>query len=436
MQWLNYKAVFQFPVLTIFIIAIAHCYFVHQSLTKMILERRQAIAHFAGIALKERLDSVVEVGLSLASRVQFRALIQEGKWDEAVQILKKVTNDLPYISRIFLSDVQGTEMAAVPELSGAVGKNFAFRDWYKGVTHQWKPYISEVYKRAAEPRYNVTAVAVPIKTDDGSVLGILVLQVRLDTILEWNQSLHMDNSGFVYFTDAKGHLAAHPTIPLQGDIVDFSSVPAVRWALEGQRGVAVNYNPVENQERLAAYEPIPGYKWAVVFQEPTETAFAGRNRTLFYLSGIYAFIVFLNFLLASIVCRIFEVHQKNRQQLLENQKRLNSILENAKDAIVTADSDGNVIGWNQTAQTMFGYTSAEMLGKSLTLILPERFRGPQQQGFEWSLKKGDAHFVGKTFQLEGLKKNGEECTIELSLSSWKINEEVFFTGIIRDITFR
>ena len=64
--WLGYKAVFQFPVLTILIIALAHSYFVYQSLTKMIFERRQAIAHFAGIALKERLDTVIEVGLSLS----------------------------------------------------------------------------------------------------------------------------------------------------------------------------------------------------------------------------------------------------------------------------------------------------------------------------------------------------------------------------------
>lgn len=135
----------------------------HRDLTESTLSRRQAIAYLAATALKGNLDRLTDIGISLATRVRFRQLIGKGEWEEAIEILQSIPKDFPFVDRLFLSDVNGTLMADTPELPDVRGRNFAFRDWYQGVKSHWNPYISDVYKRAAEPQLNVIAVALPIE---------------------------------------------------------------------------------------------------------------------------------------------------------------------------------------------------------------------------------------------------------------------------------
>lgn len=132
-----------------------------------------------------------------------------------------------------------------PYVSRVRGRNFAFRDWYQGVSRAWQPYISKVYKRAAEPQLNVIAIAMPIKASDQTVIGILVLQARLDILFEWSRGISVGPGGFTYFVDRQGQLAAHPNFPLQGEIVNFSKISSVKHVLKGEKGVQIDHSPME-----------------------------------------------------------------------------------------------------------------------------------------------------------------------------------------------
>ena len=72
--------------------------------------------------------------------------------------------DFPFIDRLLLVDKTGTLMADVPEIVEIHGQNFAFRDWYKGISQKWEPSISEIYQRQAPPIVNVIAISIPIKS--------------------------------------------------------------------------------------------------------------------------------------------------------------------------------------------------------------------------------------------------------------------------------
>ncbi|MCR4337214.1 MAG: PAS domain S-box protein [Candidatus Omnitrophica bacterium] len=429
-------SIFLVPTLSIIFVASLGYREINRDLSELVLQRRQSLTRFAASALEDKFDRMTEVGMSLASRAQFRRLIQEERWEEAIQILDDVPQNFSYIDRLFLTDPEGNMMADTPHLPNIMGKNFAFRDWYRGVTQQWEPYISEVYKRSAEPSYSVIAVAIPIKTNLGDVLGILVLQVKLDTLLLWSQEMYLDSSGFIYFTDQKGQIAAHPKFLAQEEIVDFSGVPAVQKALEGKSGLIIAFNPDEQENRLCAYEQVPHYRWTVVFQESTKTAFMMRNQALNWILFVYGLILVFNFFLAIFIKQIFEILQRHRQVLQVNQQRLATLVETAHDAIISADQQGNIVSWNKMAKIMFGYSAAEALGQPLTMIMPERFRQPHQAGLNRFNATGEARVIGKTLQVTGLRKTGEEFPIELSISTWKTHEGNFFTAIIRDVSER
>jgi PAS domain S-box-containing protein len=122
--------------------------------------------------------------------------------------------------------------------------------------------------------------------------------------------------------------------------------------------------------------------------------------------------------------------------LKEAEIRFRSIAESANDAIISADSKGNIISWNKAAENMFGYSEVDIIHQSLTLIIPERFRILHEKGIERVNQGGSRHVIGKTVELTGLHKDGHEFPLELSLSTWNVGGENFFCGIIRDISER
>jgi PAS domain S-box-containing protein len=122
--------------------------------------------------------------------------------------------------------------------------------------------------------------------------------------------------------------------------------------------------------------------------------------------------------------------------LRESEARFRSITQSASDAIISADSDDNIISWNKGAQTIFGYTEEEALGKSVTMIIPERYRDAHKKGLERVNSTGETRIIGKTVEMVGMRKDGGEFPLELSLSTWKIGIRRLYSGIIRDITER
>src|SRR6266404_7557073 len=121
-------------------------------------------------------------------------------------------------------------------------------------------------------------------------------------------------------------------------------------------------------------------------------------------------------------------------KLREHEKRVLAITQTAPDAIVSADSDGRITYFNPAAERIFGYSSAEASGQPLTLLMPERFHSAHRAGLNRFLATREARVIGKSIELMGRRKNGNEFPLSLSLSAWETDGETSFTGILRDIT--
>ena len=121
---------------------------------------------------------------------------------------------------------------------------------------------------------------------------------------------------------------------------------------------------------------------------------------------------------------------------LATEMKFMSIAESANDAIISADSEGMIQSWNKAAEKIFGYTEQEVLGGPLTIIVPDRYKSLHEEGIKRVGHGGERHVIGNTVELAGLHKSGREFPIELSLSSWVVNEQMYYSGIIRDITTR
>lgn len=357
-------AIFLVPILLLALAGFLDYRTSEKNLTDLTLSRRESLAHLASHVLREKFDRIVEVGVSLATRVQFRKHIEAGRWEEAVKIMESVPVDFPYVDTVGLFDPQGTVKAITPltpTLREAIGKSFAYRDYYKGVSQNWQPFVSEVFKRAPEPKYNVISVAIPIKSEQ-KILGILLLTVKLDTILDWAREIGVGTEGFTYFVDRNGHVAGHPRFSSQSEIVDFSAVPVVQKVLRGEKGVEVLYNPIEKEERVSAYEQVPLYGWGVIVQEPAYAAFTSRNLQLRKLAVSYGIIflvagVFL-YLLLRFVKALGLYRRKER-----------TFLEGIGDGVFAIDRYWNITLWNKAAAQLTGWQEDEVVGKPFRRVV-------------------------------------------------------------------
>ncbi len=126
------------------------------------------------------------------------------------------------------------------------------------------------------------------------------------------------------------------------------------------------------------------------------------------------------------------------EEALRSSEELNrSITESATEGIISIDSDGYILLWNQAAQNMFGYPATDMLGQDLSNIIPALYKNSHQRALQRLEQGGESKLLGKIIEISAMRKDGSEFPIELSLSSWKDYEKkTYFTGIIRDISER
>jgi PAS domain S-box-containing protein len=124
------------------------------------------------------------------------------------------------------------------------------------------------------------------------------------------------------------------------------------------------------------------------------------------------------------------------EALRESEMRFRAVTESASEAIVAANSRGQIVYWNKGAQNIFGYTAEEATDQSLAILMPERYRAAHQTALERVNATGVAHVIGKTVELHGQRKDGSEFPLELSLATWRVSDEAFYSGIMRDITER
>jgi len=129
--------------------------------------------------------------------------------------------------------------------------------------------------------------------------------------------------------------------------------------------------------------------------------------------------------------------KKTEESLRETETRLRAVTDSAWDAILVMDSRGAISYWNPAAEKIFGYRAAEALGRNLhELLAPERYHEAYRAGFSEFTRTGRGKAIGKTSEVAARRKDGQEITVEMSLSAIMLHDEWHAVGILRDVTQR
>ncbi len=127
--------------------------------------------------------------------------------------------------------------------------------------------------------------------------------------------------------------------------------------------------------------------------------------------------------------------KKNEIRLQESKRMFQAIAMTAQDAIVLMDQKGLIQFWNPAAEKIFGYSYQEVMGKDLHgILMPQHYRSQFEPAFAHFQETGNGARLNKVTKLKARLRNGDELSVELSLSSFPMQGETWVAGIVRDVS--
>ena len=128
--------------------------------------------------------------------------------------------------------------------------------------------------------------------------------------------------------------------------------------------------------------------------------------------------------------------QAAQEAVEESELKFRSVVESARDGIMTIDASGRIVALNRGAEAMFGYGRDELLGKMFTRLLPPSRRALTRYQLRRLVSGNGSQLLERSLETCGLHRDGTEFPVELGVATWRTREGMFFTGIVRDIRER
>lgn len=242
-----------------------------QSLETLLVQTCRDDAADCVYAITAKLDGDLAMGKLFTSRLLMHEAILQDDRPSMTSQLQTLLTGYSSFERAVITSPQGILLAGYPPVPEVLGQDFSFRDWYREVSRQWTPYVSDYYQQMAEPRKLVFSLAIPIKSQDNHILGILVIQPKADyfqVALGRTEKKRVaisiiDRNGRVlYFSGPKLEQSK-----------DISSHPLIRKLRQGRTGEEKTTSLHGRERVIAAYRPGP-WGWGVIAESPIKEVMA------------------------------------------------------------------------------------------------------------------------------------------------------------------
>lgn len=119
-------------------------------------------------------------------------------------------------------------------------------------------------------------------------------------------------------------------------------------------------------------------------------------------------------------------------RMLEAADFVSSLVATADHAIITANLEGEITSWNPAAAALFGWAEADVIGKNLTIIIPERLRARHQAGMAHYKETGEGPIIGKAVRVPAVRADGTEFPVIITVRGFQTGGGRFVSAMISD----
>ncbi|ULA62256.1 MAG: putative Histidine kinase [Nitrospira sp.] len=324
------------------------------------------------------------------------------------------------------------------------------------------------------------ASAAPIRGEDGSIIAILVFFVNpLEDFTKIIQLGRLGATGETYALDRSGRLITESRFDAHlrtiGLIPDTSANsrgilsvelrdPGVNLLTEPQPATPRTQQPLTHMAHEAVqghagstleghrdYRGVPvvgAWLWdrelgiGLITKIDAEEAYRRLNLTrstiviMMSIVGLTALVMTVLLVKHARALTVSLERQRTVQMSLRHSEaRTKLIIDNALDAVIEINPAGLIREWNRQAETMFGWTRSDVLGKNLTdCIIPARFQDAHRSGVQRLANTGADPSLNKRIEVYAQRMDGQEVPVELTVTHHALGDDIFFTAFLRDLT--
>jgi PAS domain S-box-containing protein len=347
--WLMERRYFPLIIVLVFVILSATafniCYRHHTINTEQTLKEDRSTANLLSLLLDEHLKKIVGVMESYGNRPALLQAVRDKNAEQARERLIRLIKSNPDIDSVIITDRQGTLWAAYPERPEVLGKNFAYRDWYKDVSKEWKSNISDVIQRVVGEKDLAVQISVPFFDEKGEAIGILVNTQRTVVLSNLFKQVPLDPSQSITVTDRKGQIVYSSRHDVEKEIRSYPFYSGIKKAMAAKNiTFAVDDPDLGGRTRYISFAPATNIGWTVSIERDKRSILLSESAYYIQVTAI-ACLLFLSIILFLFYSRKQVTVQQIREQL-EVEKKLRAGEERFKSYIdVTMQ-----LAWTTNAQ--------------------------------------------------------------------------------------
>ena len=241
---------------------------------KHTIQSNETRTHLLAKIILEHQRAAIAVVQSYANRPLVINSVKKRDFEEAVRHLSDMANNNPEIEMPYITDPSGTLWVNYPIFEEAFNQNLSYRDWYKGVSKEWKPYVSSIYKLIVGEKDLGVTICSPIRDEKGKVIGILAAAqttVFLNKILG---EIESEDDAKMTLIDQEGHIILSNRFPYKKEVVDYPFSEFVKKAVKGEKGhVKIRDTSDKDRIKYVFFAPVQGIGWSVIVEKTRSEVF-------------------------------------------------------------------------------------------------------------------------------------------------------------------
>ncbi|MBA4417305.1 MAG: hypothetical protein C0392_05265 [Syntrophus sp. (in: bacteria)] len=344
---------------------------------KNLLSSDKTTANLLSGLLSEHQRTTIAILQAYANRPSFIEGVKEKDVAKVLIRLIQLKESNKKIDIVFVADTKGVLWLGHPFDSAPLNKNFSYRDWFKGVSKEWKPYVSSIYKRLIGTQELAIATCVPVFDKNGQPIGILANPQSVYFLTTIIRQVPLSDYTKVILVDQAGQIIYSSKFSYTGEVSSYPYFPLIQKAIQEHRGLIETEDLKKGDGKsYTTLAPMKDIGWTVIVERTGKDILRANYGHLAAIAAFsFLFFIFLSlsvfYIKKSFLLSETEKLLEMEKTLSEKEERYRTFINSTTDIVFLKDEKLRHIIVNDALLDFFGKKLEDVIGKTDFELQPE-----------------------------------------------------------------